>query len=141
MEETDSPIARYQQLIEQNGLDYLTPAERSVYAIWWFFIESNNGTIHQFFSNSTGSLARDALRGLEAFGAKQTAAILRKAISVFPEGKVPADFNERNALLAQITPQQEQLLSALTQEFYDSGEDVSGLADLYIKSHPTEFPH
>jgi Domain of unknown function (DUF4375) len=78
---------------------------------------------------------------LEFLGAEKMAAILRRAMSVFPNGIVPADQKERREFLCDlITPKQEQLLSDLTTEFFESTEPVADLLTTYIEKHPEEFP-
>src|SRR5204863_8910682 len=99
------------------------------------------GGLHQFFFNDAGKLAPDALRGLEMVGAPATASILRRAMSVFPDGIVPPEQADRREFLCEVlTPEQEKLLDDLTSEFYQSPEPVAELLDAYVERHPEEFP-
>lgn len=52
-------------------------------AAHWCQSEVRNGGLHQFFSNSTGVLAPEALAGFRAIGLHEWAEILRKAINLF----------------------------------------------------------
>jgi hypothetical protein len=127
--------------IQSHGFESLTPSERASFGLMYLFLETNNGGLHQFFFNDAGKLASDALRGLEMVGAPATADIFRRAMSVFPNGLVPADQTERREFLCEaLTPEQEKLLDELTQEFYRSSEPVAELLDRYIDQHPAEFP-
>lgn len=127
--------------IESHGFESLTLSERASFGLMWLFLETNNGGLHQFFFNDAGKLASDALRGLEMVGAPATASILRRALSVFPNGDVPADQTERREFLCEIlAPEQEKLLSDLTNEFFKSSENVAELLDRYVERHPEEFP-
>ena len=127
--------------IESDGFESLTLSERASFGLMWLFIETNNGGLHQFFFNDAGKLAPDAHRGLEMVGAPATASVLRRAMSVFPNGVVPTDQAERREYLCEeLTPEQEQLLDDLTTEFYNCAEPVSELLDTYIDRYPEEFP-
>jgi hypothetical protein len=127
--------------IESDGFESLTPSERSAFALRWFYIETNNGGLHQFFFNDAGKFAGDALRGLDFLGAKGPAGILRRAIFVFPNSAVPSDQNARRKFLCDfLTPEQEKFLDDLTTEFFQSSEPVADLLATYIEQHPDEFP-
>ena len=143
MSETEkkSRMDRLYERIESDGFQSLTPGERSAFALRWFYIETHNGGLHQFFFNDAGKLAGDASHGLEVPGAKETAGILRRAISVFPDGVVPADQEQRREFLCDfLTPDQEKILDDLTTEFFRSSEPVADLPTTYIAQHPEEFP-
>ena len=134
-------VERLSERIESHGFGSLTPSERASFGLTWLFLETNNGGLHQFFFNDAGKLAPDALRGLEMVRAPATASILRRAMSVFPDGVVPAELSERRQFLCEVlTPEQEKLLDGLTTEFFQSSEPVADLFDAYVERHPEEFP-
>src|SRR5690348_5542217 len=103
--------------IEAHGFDALTDAERHYYAIWWLEAEASNGAFDQYFRNSSGELAHEALAGLKAVGAHRMADIFQSALNLFPNAQVPADSEERNRILDAFTPQQEQQLDTLSNAF------------------------
>ena len=136
-------IDRLYQCIDAQGLEGLTEAERSLFALYWHGLETNNGGVHQFFFNDSGKLAGQALQGLRMVGADQTAEILQRAIACFPEGHVPADLTERRTLMDALDGDDDALMDrmgALTSELYRCKEDVAELLDAYRVSHPDEFP-
>ncbi len=134
-------IDRIYGRIESHGFESLTLSERASFGLTWLYMETNNGGLHQFFFNDAGKLAPDALRGLEMVGAPETASILRRAMSVFPDGVVPLDQEQRREFLCDaLTPVQEQVLRDLTTEFLQSSEPVAELLDAYVQKHPEEFP-
>lgn len=138
---TKTRIDRLYERIESQGFESLTLSERAAFGLSWLYIETNNGGLHQFFFNDAGKLASDALRGLEMVSAPATASILRRAMSIFPDGIVPAEQADRREFLCDIlTPEQEKLLDDLTTEFYQLSEPVADLLDAYVKQHPDEFP-
>ncbi len=127
--------------IKKKGLSGLTEAERRIFALTWFCLETKRGGFHQFFLNDAGKFAADALFGLETVGATRTAEILRRAMALFPEGNVPADQSRRRAALLHLpaTVQWEQM-DALTTEFRNSKEEVAQLVETYIAAHGELFP-
>ena len=136
-------IDRLYECIEAGGFDGLTDAEKSMFGLYWLFAEANNGGVHQFFFNDSGSLAGEALRGLEMVGAVETADILRRAVAAFPNGRVPADQQERRSLMEELDGGDDALterLGELTAELYACREDVAELLDAYRKAHPEQFP-
>src|SRR5687767_8332242 len=136
-----SRMDRIYERIESHGFESLTLSERASFGLTWLYMETNNGGLHQFFFNDAGKLAPDALRGLEMVGAPATASILGRAMTVFPDGVVPPDQEQRREYLCDsLTPEQEQLLSDLTTEFFQSSEPVADLLDAYVQKHPEEFP-
>jgi hypothetical protein len=139
--EKKSRMDRLFERIESHGFESLTPSERAAFSLRWLYVEANNGGLHQFFFNDAGKLAADALHGLEIVGAPNTAGILRRAMSVFPDSVVPADQTARREFLCDsLTEEQEDLLSDLTTEFFQSSEPVADLLTAYIEQHPQEFP-
>ena len=136
-----SRLDRLFERIQSHGFDSLTPSERSAFALRWLYVEVNNGGFDQFFFSDAGQLAGDALRGLEFLGAPSTAGILRRAMSIFPNGVVPADLLARREFLCDsLTDDQKHLLDQCDHEFYKSSEPVSDLLGAYIEKHPEEFP-
>jgi hypothetical protein len=134
-------LARLFDRIKTHGFESLTLGERSAFALHWLYIEVNNGGFDQFFFNDAGKLAGDALRGLEVIGAPVLAGILRRAMSVFPDGVVPAEQIKRREFLCDLlTDDQAELLEELDTEFYNLSEPVSDLLAAYVKQHPEEFP-
>lgn len=125
--------------IDADGFDALTEAELYYFAIWWLESEVSNGTLHQFFSNSSGEFAHEALRGLRAVGASHMAQILERAISLFPGAIVPKDQAERTAVVGRFTPEQLEQLDVLSGQFIEYSDDLATLIDAYVQAHDSEF--
>ena len=66
-----------------------TPGQRAIYCCAWHEYEVCYGGHDQFFWNCTGILWDEALAGFIRMGAKEYVAILKAAISLFPNG-IPA---------------------------------------------------
>lgn len=104
---------------ERDIVRSLSPGVRMVYTTWGVEAEVNNGGFSQYFENSTGQLADEALAGFRLLGAARHAALLERAMAARRAGS-PAAFD------------------ALDGEFYDlpalTPERVR-----YIRDHVGEF--
>ena len=70
-------------------------------AIRWLDSEVRNGGFHQFFQNSTGVLAPEALEGLLALGAQETAMVVSEAVARFGSS-YPRDRERRLSSLREL---------------------------------------
>ena len=138
MSEAQTPINRLYAIIERDGLGSLTEAEAGLVGMYWFVAETNNGGVHQFFFNDSGQLAVPALRYLEQVGASQTASILRRAIALFSNGKVPTDQQERREVLEKMEDQGISFATP-TSELFSCGEDVNAFHVAFATAHPELF--
>jgi len=81
-----------------------------------------NGGFHQFFWNSTGVLAPEAVEGFRDIGQTQVAALIEKGMSLF--GSVyPRDRKERQARLTEVS---RSSLDALDETFYSLIDSEAG---------------
>jgi hypothetical protein len=90
----DGPSVFAQQFAE------LEPEVGNLLAAHWCQSEVCNGGFHQFFSNSTGVLAPEALAGFQALGLREWASLLREAMNSFG-ATYPRDREQRQRLLSQ----------------------------------------
>ncbi len=74
----------------------------NLFAAHWCQSEVRNGGLHQFFSNSTGVLAPEALSGFQAIGLTEWATILDEAMRFFGPS-YPRDRETRIAVLAEVS--------------------------------------
>lgn len=136
-----SAITLLDEKVEECGFDSLTRSEQWFYAICWFIRETNCNALHGYFFNHAGAHCRLALHGLELVGAVETAAILRRAIALFPAGEVPVDHAARQGALGDLGEDVEWgVFSSLTDDFFALKEDVAGLVENYTAAHRNEFP-
>lgn len=82
-------------------------AARLLYAAHFCQSEICNGGFHQFFNNSTGVLAPEALEGFRVIGQNEVAAIVKEAMSILGQDYI----RERKA--------RQQLLNALPDEHFE----------------------
>lgn len=71
---------------------------RHLFAAHWLQSEVCNGGLHQFFSNSTGILAPEALAAFRAMGLAEWADILAEAMEFFGK-QYPRERDARDAFL------------------------------------------
>jgi hypothetical protein len=81
-----------------------------------------NGGFQQFFGNTTGVLAPEAVEGFREIGQSQIAALIEKAISLIGT-PYPRDREERQTRLTQIS---RSSLDALDDMFYSLIESEAG---------------
>lgn len=101
MSPTSSPT--WKQLEENwgNGFESLKAEEQEALALWWLEAETMNGTLNQFFWNSSGNLALIALSGLRSLNAPITLKAFTSALEFFGES-YPVDRDERMIRLEEI---------------------------------------
>jgi hypothetical protein len=73
-----------------------------ILAVHWTMSEVVNGGLLQYFSNSTGILAPEAVLGFQRIGKPHLATALQKAMSLLGE-PYPRERNERTERLATLT--------------------------------------
>lgn len=81
----------------------MTPVQMALWAIANADGQICNGGFSQFFYNSYGELAHEALGGFEMLGLTKFADILREAYAVFPGRRIPKGREERVAILEALT--------------------------------------
>jgi hypothetical protein len=139
----DSQRSKMDELMERlhkTGYQSFRAGEKIFFSLWWFQSETNNGGLHQFFFNDSGSYAADALHSLELIGASKTAGILRRAMSVFPDSRVPTDILRRRQILCDLPDElQWDRLGELTTELFQTREPVAEYFEVYNQTHPDEF--
>ena len=119
-------------------------ASRHLLTAHWCQSEVCNGGFLQFFSNSTGVLAPEAVEGFEAMGLPRLAAVVRRALGFF-ERRFPRDRKERMAALGvtggglHLTEEQAAPFRQLDDEFFKLHETESGgfeaAANAYAVAH------
>lgn len=77
---------------------------RNLFAMHWCDCEISNGGFFQFFSNSTGILAPEAIVALRTIGMPQTADVIQRAMRFF-DAPYPRHWEQRRANLNNIRGQ------------------------------------
>ena len=121
-------------------LEKLSAAQRVFHLNQNFEREVNNGGFEQFFFNSSGDNADETVSSLEAIGAFKTAELLRHAIARFPDGKVPADSDERQVLMVNTWPEgSSTTFGEFDERFYAYEDPLTDLNFDWIRSNAGDF--
>jgi hypothetical protein len=119
--------------------DQLSFAERVFGLIWELESEVNNGGFHQYFLNSSGTLAPDVVDALKAIGATATAGIAQQALSVVGTDISWTDDATRQAHIRQLSSQAMEKLNDLDRAFYAYPDDLTALLYRYVIEHRSEL--
>ena len=89
-------------VVLDDALQYATPEQRAIHAIWWTQSEVCNGGFAQYFMNATAVVWPHLVAGVDAIGAKKVANIVDMARRAFPAGDVPRDRSAREQVLDDV---------------------------------------
>src|SRR5262245_20091887 len=110
----DHVFDRYGKL----GYDKLSQPEKVFVCVWGLEGEVNNGGFDQYYFNSSGDHAIDAVESLEAIGAKHTAGLVRQANSLFGESGPSPDRFARQKQLDSFGDAKMKKMTEIDKEFY-----------------------
>jgi Domain of unknown function (DUF4375) len=111
-----------------------------VHATWGVEAEVNNGGFNQYFWNSAGQFADEAVEGYRAIGAAKHAELVAQAIALErTERDRMAEFKSRGTLEAFSESYESNPLNELDTQFYELDEDPRALRIEFIRSHPDLF--
>jgi len=108
------------------GFENLFPEERDYIWLWCLRVEVENGSFDQYFFNSAGDDALEALAALARVGAMQTHSILSRALAVLDS--VGGFSKERFTRQDRMEPLAEDAFDKPTQAFYDGDEAFMSMA-------------
>jgi len=111
----------------------LSPPEKVFVLVWGLEADLNNGGFHQYFFNSHSDHAAAAPDALRAIGAPKTAAIVERAIEIFPNG-APTDRCTRQELLEELDPENE-VFEGLDEEFLAYPHDLTTLLAAFARAN------
>ena len=122
----------------EKGFDTLLLEEREAIAIWCLVAETMNGTLGQFFWNSSGDLALIARAGLEKLGQPITLAALDSALAYFGPDYPVERFKRQDVLEAIEAQHGEDVFRQASNVIQDFPEDVEEaalqrLGELYVR--------
>ena len=119
---------------EKLGSASLSNEQQIVGTVWQVYgIVSNGGT--QYLLEHIAIDIEQVAGYYEAVDMRESAALLRKAIAKFPNGKRPADFKKFLAYIER----HEDFFDELSNEFWATQDKVEKVLASYIKQHPDAF--
>jgi hypothetical protein len=118
----------------------LSAGVRATWLTWIVEAEVNNGGFNQYYYNTDGVFASEAVAAFEYFGAKEHAALMSEANSVrAAEAAEMAQFKQQGTLEAISESYEHSKLGPLDERFYKLTEDLSKLRIARIRQTPEEF--
>jgi hypothetical protein len=102
----------------------------------------NNGGFHQFFFNSSGKFAADAIECFNVLGLPAYAELMRRAVARFAEeGEMQSRIREQRNLKTFFESYKETTLGELDKEFYamEKTQPLEAARIRYIREHLDEF--
>jgi len=121
------------------GYQRLTPPEQVVFCLDGLEREVNNGGFAQFFGNSSGDHALETVEALRTLGAPQVAALVARAVAVFPDGRPDPDRERRQQQLDRLDQRALATLGELDTAFFEYPENLAALERAYVSSHQQQF--
>lgn len=118
-----------------DNMDALNEKQRIFYITYTLEGEVNNGGFWQFFFNSSGDMANEAVSSFEKIGANKTAEICKKAVSVYGDS-VPQNRDERQSLLIDDV---DEILNECDSAFYKYEDDLTALNYQFIINNKDSF--
>jgi hypothetical protein len=115
---------------------------RALAVVWFAMAEHSNGTLHQYYSNSTADMATELPAAARLFGAGAYADIFEKANGLFAPGTLQ-DRRLRNAQLDAFEADGRlEALDRLSDDIYDredAGDLIYARITSYVEAHPAAF--
>jgi hypothetical protein len=122
-----------------DALEKLSKPQATLYLTYEFDKEVKNGSFDQYFFNSSGNNSHEAVGALQTIGAIKTSNLLQECINVWPNQKVPKDWEKRRNAREELEDEAKTVWDNCTTIFYKGGESIPELLFAYIDSKPEEF--
>jgi len=117
-----------------------SPGVRALYVTWLVEAEVSNGGFNQYYWNSSGSYAGEAVEDFEFFGAKKHAELMRDANRIrSEEAATMKEYRRRGTLQDFSDTYTVTKLGPLDKRFYKIDENLSALRIAKIRSSPALF--
>ena len=111
-----------------------------MYLTWVVEGEVNNGGFNQYYYNTDGQFASEAVEAFEYFGATQHAALMREANATrVAEAELMQKFKDEGTLQAFSESYKYSKLRPLDERFMKLTEDLSQLRIARVRQAPEQF--
>jgi len=125
---------------EAEFLATLPPGIRALYVTSGVEDEVNNGGFNQYYWNSTGKFANEAVAAFEFFSAQKHAELMREANRIHAAEQAEIEkFKEQGTLQAFSDSYKVSKLGPLDERFYSIDENLSALRVAKIRADPASF--
>jgi len=118
----------------------LSKGFQAIYTTWEVEAEVNNGGFNQYFWNSTGEFANEAIEGFKQIKAEEFEKIMKGAVATaISENKEMKKFRDKGTIEAFSESYKHTSLNTYDDEFYNCKENLSALRIKYIRDNPELF--
>jgi hypothetical protein len=125
---------------EAQILKGLPAGVRATWLTWIVEAEVNNGGFNQYYYNTDGRFASEAVAAFEYFGAKEHATLMKEANAVrAAEAAEMRKYKDKGTLEAFSESYEHSKLGPLDDRFYKLKEDLSQLRIARIRQKPEDF--
>ena len=125
---------------EAEFLATLPPGVRALYVVSGVEDEVNNGGFNQYYWNSTGKFADQAVAAFEYFSARAHAELMREANRIHAAEQAEIEkFKQQGTLQAFSDSYKVSKLGPLDERFYKLDENLSTLIVAKIRAEPASF--
>ena len=125
----------YVDLIGTENYESLSSIQQVAHLAFAYDAEVQNGGHHQYFVNSAGERATDAVAALETLGAADHATILSEAVAIW-RGKSSTPPRNAQEFVDQA---RESEFEGLDDRFYSCSPDLYRYLESYLDRHEDEF--
>jgi hypothetical protein len=132
---SDRVFDRYGKL----GYNKLAQPEKVLACVWGLEGEVNNGGFDQYYFNSSGDHALDAVPSLEAIGAKHTANLVREANALFGDAGPSPDRFTRQKQLDALGDAKTKKMNEIEEEFFKYKDKLGQLLQSYVSTNAAAF--
>jgi hypothetical protein len=134
LDKVPDPAAFVARRLEKVSFAKLTEPQQFVFSIGLLEQAVHEGGFDEYFFNSAGDLAAEAVEGLEAIGASRAAKIVSKACEAFGDEGPSEDCRTR-----RLQSYNDRKLWTLTDKYYDCPDDIPALLLEYARKHRSHF--
>lgn len=126
------------------------PSEQMFWDAAYFLTDAENGGLHQAMTNSTSDAFESIQRFADIYCGVSVAKIFRNIAALFPDGHVPADRDQRTALIFAMSADENGEFEELTEEndpfceltddFYRNAENYNAGLIALVNRNLDDFP-
>jgi uncharacterized protein DUF4375 len=118
---------------DKNGKQSLRKEQLALMRVWQVSGIVENGALAYFFEHRFD--VNEVIRAYETVGMPEPAAILKKAVAVFPNSTPPADFEK----LIDFMYEHDDTFNSLSTKFLRAGKSMVAILGDYIRNHEAAF--
>ena len=125
----------------ESGFAGLTSGEKIFLCVWSLIGEVDNGGFEQYYWNSSGDHAVEAVESLATIGAHHTSKIVREGNAIFGEFGPTSDWDERHDQMESQPDRVVEEFERLDEMFGEEVDDLTALLAAYVEQNRKEFPN